>query len=144
MKPIKSNNFKSKRRKKTNNGKKTRKRKSMKIKHKVIGKVAKTYEEIKKGLMFRKEKLGKNEGLLFDTGINKIQSFWMKNTFIPLDVLFLNSNFRVIGFVENTTPHSLDPVTINKKSCFVLEVNAGFVKENNVKKNDYIDFHISK
>lgn len=139
---------KTKKSKKSVTSKETRKIRDSKkssvnsARHTVVGNIAKSYHEIKKGLMFRKENLASNEGLLFDMGVDKVQSFWMKNTFIPLDVLFLNSKLRVIGFVENTTPHSLDSISIGKKSSFVLEVNAGFVKENKVKKNDYIDFHL--
>ena len=98
---------------------------------------ADTPDKIKKGLMFRKRRLKENHGMLFHTG-TRISSFWMKNTFIPLDVLFLNKNGRIIGFVENTTPKSLSPITINKPSSFVLEINAGWVNKNNVKKGDYI------
>ena len=108
--------------------------------HKIYGKIANTPEKIIKGLMFRKHKLKKNEGLLFDMGTNKIHSFWMKNTYIPLDVIFLNSKLRVVGFVKNTTPHSLESVSINKKSFYVLEVNGGFIEKNKIKVNDYVDY----
>tara|TARA_Y100000816_G_scaffold292621_1_gene289192 strand:- start:268 stop:621 length:354 start_codon:yes stop_codon:yes gene_type:complete len=110
-------------------------------KHKIYGKVARTRSEIKKGLMFRKTPLKQQEGLLFDMETNKIQGFWMKNTFIPLDVIFLNSNFRVVGVVENTVPHSLESVKINKKSSYVIEVNAGETKRMGIRTNDYIDFY---
>ena len=98
---------------------------------------ADTSEKIEKGLMFRKRRLNKNHGMLFHTGY-RISRFWMKNTFIPLDIIFLNKNGRIIGFVENTTPLSLAPITINKPSTFVLEMNAGWIKNNNANKGDYI------
>lgn len=111
---------------------------------KMFGNIATTDEEIIKGLMFRKKKLRANEGLLFDMNENKIHKFWMKNTYIPLDIIFLNSKLRILGYVENAVPLSLKLLSINKKSSYVIETNGGFIKENKVKINDYIDFKIIK
>ena len=111
---------------------------------KMFGNIAATDEEIIKGLMFRKKKLRENEGLLFDMNENKIHKFWMKNTYIPLDIILLNSKLRILGYVENAVPLSLKLLSINKKSSYVIETNGGFIKENKVKINDYIDFKIIK
>ena len=62
----------------------------------------------------------------------------MKNTFIPLDVVFLNRNMRIVGYVENTRPHSLAPVTIGRPSSYVLEMNSGWVKRNGARIGDLI------
>ena len=94
-------------------------------------------EEIRKGLMFRRSPLRKNHGMLFHTG-RRISRFWMKDTFIPLDVVFLNRNFRVVGYVQDTCPHSLAPITIGRPSSFVLEMNAGWVRRNGVRVGDVI------
>ena len=75
---------------------------------------------------------------------NKIHKFWMKNTYIPLDIIFLNSKLRILGYIENAVPLSLELLSINKKSSYVIETNGGFIKENKVKINDYIDFKIIK
>ena len=56
--------------------------------------------------MFRKHPLQMNEGMLFDMGY-KINSLWMKNTYIPLDILFLSKDMKVIGYIEDTEPLSL-------------------------------------
>ena len=93
--------------------------------------------EIRKGLMFRKRPLLPNTGMLFHTGY-RISRFWMKNTFIPLDVIFLNKNMRIIGYVKNTKPHSLSPITIGRPSFYVLEMNAGWIERNNAKIGDII------
>ena len=97
------------------------------------GEVAKTPEQIKHGLMFRKEKLGDKLGMLFLMKLHN-HSFWMKNTYIPLDVLFLDRDMRVIGFVENTTPLSLKSVSIDEQSQNILEVDSGTVAKYHIKK----------
>jgi len=94
-------------------------------------------EAIRKGLMFRKESLKPNHGMLFHTG-RKYNSFWMKNTYIPLDVIFLDETFKIIGFVENNQPLSLEPIYIEEPSNYVLEMNAGWVKRRNAKPGDKI------
>ena len=105
--------------------------------HKITVENARKSSEIAKGLMYRKEKLSLNHGMLFHTGY-KHNSFWMKNTYIPLDVLFLDNDFKILGFVENTTPLSLDSISIDQNSYYVLEMNAGWIHNNNVKINDII------
>ena len=107
--------------------------------HKIYGKVAKNNKELQKGLMFRKDKLKNNEGMLFPMTY-KINSMWMKNTYIPLDVIFLDDDMRIIGYVEDTVPLSLDSMNIDKKSNNVLEMNAGSVKYHNKKIGDKILF----
>ena len=107
--------------------------------HKIYGKVAKNDKELQKGLMFRKDKLKNNEGMLFPMTY-KINSMWMKNTYIPLDVIFLDDNMRIIGYVEDTVPLSLDSISIDKKSHNILEMNAGSVKYHNKKIGDKILF----
>jgi len=90
-----------------------------------------TDEEKKRGLMFIKH-LGFNDGMLF----HNINSVWMKNTYIPLDVIFLDNNYIVIGYVEDTIPLSLKSISIDKKFNHILEVNSGFVRKNNIKIGD--------
>ena len=99
--------------------------------HKIYGKVAKNDKELQKGLMFRKGKLKNNEGMLFPMTY-KINSMWMKNTYIPLDVIFLDNDMRIIGYVEDTVPLSLDSISIDKKSHNILEMNAGSIRYHNM------------
>ena len=107
--------------------------------HKIYGKVAKTDKEKIKGLMHRKDILKYNEGMLFPMEY-KINSMWMKNTYIPLDVIFLDDNMRILGNIENTVPLSLESISIDKKSHNVLEMNSGSVKKFNMKIGDKIIF----
>ena len=94
-------------------------------------KVVTTEEDKKLGLMFR-QYLNMDEGMLFTFKYGN-NSVWMKNTYIPLDVIFLDKDYKVIGFVEDTVPLSLEIVKINKKSNYIIEVNAGWIRKNNLK-----------
>ena len=107
--------------------------------HQFEGEIAKTPEQIVHGLMFRKEKLGNKVGMLFLMKQDN-HSFWMKNTYIPLDVIFLDSDMRVVGFVKNTTPLSLKSISIDEQSQNILEVNSGTVDKYHIKKQDKIVF----
>ena len=68
-------------------------------------------------------------------------SFWMKNTLIPLDLIFISDQYTIVDIKENFKPckvDNCDSYTSKKKAKYVLEVNSGFVKENNVKIGDKI------
>ena len=101
-------------------------------------------EDAVKGLMNIKKPLWNNSGMLFDMGPSKKHSMWMKNTYIPLDVIFLDENMRIVGFKENNKPHSLDSISINGPSRYILEMNGGSVKRNNLKINSKIRFFKKK
>ena len=107
--------------------------------HKVYGKIAKTPEELEKGLMYRKDKLKKNEGMLFQFE-TKINSMWMKNTYIPLDIIFLDKNMKILGYVIDTEPLSEKSLSINKPSTYVLEMNGNSVFELDMKIGNTILF----
>jgi uncharacterized membrane protein (UPF0127 family) len=94
-----------------------------------------------KGLMYIKKPLWNNNGMLFDMADRpKNHSMWMKNTYIPLDIIFLDENMNIVGYKENNIPHSLKQIKINKVSRYVLEMNSGSVKDNNLNINDKIYF----
>ena len=106
-------------------------------------KVAENEQERKKGLMFIK-KMKWREGMLFDYKKSGYHSVWMKNTFIPLDVLFLDTNFTIIDYVENNIPHNLNSISTIKPSRYIVEVNAGVIKKMKFKKGDTLRFKIIK
>lgn len=77
------------------------------------------------GMMFRKH-MAENEGMLFVFPTERYNSFWMRNTLIPLDMFFIDSEWNVVGVVENARPRTDSPRRVGRMSQYVLEVNAGF------------------
>jgi uncharacterized protein len=108
--------------------------------HHVYGTIARTPHQKKRGLMFRKYPLKHNEGMLFVMG-QKINTLWMKNTFIPLDIIFLTKDMKVVGYIEDTEPLSLETLSINKPSYYVIEMNGNSVSSLNINIGDHIIFH---
>lgn len=90
--------------------------------------VATTPRQQQMGLMFR-ESLPENQGMIFLFAVPRENSFWMRDTLIPLDLFFIDSNWSVVGVVENATPQTDDPREVAGTSQYVLEVNAGFAKK---------------
>jgi len=82
------------------------------------------------GLMYKKH-LGENRGMLFCFASDRHLSFWMSNTYIPLDIAFLSSDFKVLD-IKPLIPLSLRPVKSSTKCRYALEVNRGWFAKNNV------------
>lgn len=93
------------------------------------------------GLMYRRD-LAPDRGMLFDFGREIYISMWMRNTFIPLDMLFIGADGR-IGFIrERTTPQSLETIEAPERNRAVLEVAAGTVARLGIHIGDRIDHAI--
>ncbi|MEM7523239.1 MAG: DUF192 domain-containing protein [Pseudomonadota bacterium] len=90
--------------------------------------VVDTEETRAAGLMFRTD-LGPDEGMLFVYEDARPVAFWMKNTPLPLDIVFMNRQGVICSIAENTTPYSLDAIPSGCAAQTVLEVNAGRAKE---------------
>ena len=104
--------------------------------------VADTQTEISRGLMYREE-LGDEEGMLFIFDDEKDRSFWMKNTLLPLDMVFLDSEKKIVHIVNNARPCEENPCltySSEKPAKYVIEVNAGFTQEHNIKVGDEVSF----
>jgi uncharacterized protein len=84
------------------------------------------------GLMFR-QRLADDEGMLFLFNQEEHQSFWMKNTYLPLDMIFIKADMTVLGVSENTVPLTMDGCSVPGNSQFVLEVNANFARRHEIK-----------
>ena len=89
--------------------------------------VVATNSDRMRGLMFRKS-LAANAGMIFLFNEEREQSFWMKNTLIPLDMVFVSSAWKVVGVLENVPPLTEDPRTVGIPSQYVLEFSAGTIK----------------
>ncbi|HOJ64945.1 MAG TPA: DUF192 domain-containing protein [Spirochaetota bacterium] len=100
--------------------------------------LAVTDQERAKGLMFRK-KLDKDSGMLFVYSSMNYLYFYMKNTIIPLDIAFLDYNYKIVD-IQSMEP--LDETTImsKKKAMYALEVNRGFFDRVGLKIGDKIEF----
>ncbi len=72
-----------------------------------------------------KKKMKLNEGMLFIWKREDYRSFWMKNTSIPLDIIFLNKKYKIVDISYNAKPFSLKPIFSKKKAKYVLELNKG-------------------
>ena len=107
----------------------------------VKAKFADSKNEHAQGLMFIKE-MPEDEGMLFIFEREEMRKMWMDNTFISLDMLFINSNLEIFNYAENTTPLSRDLVLSVFPAKYVLEVNAGFVKRHGIRAGDKIEYEI--
>jgi len=96
-------------------------------------------DDIVKGLMGRFN-LDEKSGMLFVFPKEKDQEFWMKDTKIPLDIIFIRENKYITGIVENTVPESLKPINVESPSKYIIEVNAGFCDRNGIRRGDKIFF----
>ena len=102
--------------------------------------VAKTMEERRSGLMYRK-KLLDNEGMLFVFPREKIIQLWMKNTYIPLDVIFISENKVIVDIKKNLERLSETIVRSKVKSRYALEFNAGLINKFDIKIGDKVLFN---
>ncbi|MCC7197590.1 DUF192 domain-containing protein [Candidatus Peregrinibacteria bacterium] len=100
--------------------------------------IADTLEERKKGLMWKKS-MGKYNGMLFIFEGEEARRFWMKNTLIPLDMIFMDKDYRVVSVIKQAQPCRKDPcesMSSGKPAKFVLEVNGGMADEMGLKEGD--------
>lgn len=89
-----------------------------------------------RGLMFRKE-MPEDRGMLFVFGEEGEHPFWMKDTLVPLDMIFIDSSGRITGIVERARPLSLD-LRSGGPSRYVLEVAGGWTAARGVKAGDRV------
>lgn len=101
--------------------------------------VADTNEKRMLGLMHR-QLLGPNEGMLFIFSEEAPRIFWMKNTYLSLDILFINAHREIIFVVPKTPPFSEEPISSHLPAQYVLEVNAGYAAKNGVRVGDKVIF----
>jgi uncharacterized protein len=106
---------------------------------KIKVKVADAQNERAHGLMGVKA-LHADEGMLFIFEDERTRGMWMENTFIPLDMLFIDGNKKIIRFSENAIPLSKDIIPSIFPTKYVLEVNGGFVKKHGIAVGDKIEF----
>ncbi len=101
--------------------------------------VAATPERQSLGLMYRKE-LPEGAGMLFVFPEASEHTFWMKNTVLPLDMIFIGDDQRIVGIVRDAVPFTTSPRTVGVPSRYVLEVNAGFSDRHGLQRGDRVTF----
>ena len=100
--------------------------------------LAKTDAEREKGLMYRTS-LDENKGMLFIFNTESIYPFWMKNTLIPLDMVWIGANNKIVFIAQNVQPCKtlICPITMPlAKAKYVLEINAGVSQKIGIKVGD--------
>jgi uncharacterized membrane protein (UPF0127 family) len=82
-----------------------------------------------------------DRGMIFLFPAESEHSFWMKNTPIPLDMIFISKDLKIVGIVEQAVPFSTDSRSVPGASQFVLEINGGLSKRYEIKAGDSVRFH---
>lgn len=103
--------------------------------------VADNPETREKGLMHRSD-ISYEEGMIFIFDESEPRAFWMKNTPISLDILFLDESFEIVSIAKFTLPYSEESIPSDAASKYVVEVKAGFCDNFGIKKGDKIVFQI--
>jgi uncharacterized membrane protein (UPF0127 family) len=105
-----------------------------------LAEIADTPEKLSKGLMFR-QKIKDDYGMLFVFPDEDYRSFWMKNTLIPLDIIYLNQGRQIVDMYLSVPPCKADPCPSYNSSFparYVLELNGGLAKKLKLKIGDKI------
>lgn len=105
--------------------------------HKFVVELAQTLAEQRRGLMDR-QSLAPDRGMLFVYDQPDYRSFWMKNTYIPLDIIFVGGDGRILSIEENTIPLSLSPYLSLDPALLVLELAGGRTSELGIKPGDVV------
>lgn len=103
--------------------------------------LAETPQQQAQGLMFRTS-LPSNAGMLFVPPEETVMTMWMKNTQIPLDMLFIDRGGIIIHIEENTTPQSLAVISAGKPVRAVLELAGGTARANGIKPGDHVNHRL--
>ena len=99
--------------------------------------IAATLEAKERGLMFRRV-LPENQAMIFEFSPPQPVQFWMKNTFIPLDMIFVRADGVIAAIAENAVPNSLDPIGVSEPVAAVIEVAGGVARKDGIHKGDHV------
>ncbi len=114
--------------------------------NKVISKldieIAATEYTREKGLMARAT-MEENQGMLFIFDYQKVENFWMKDTILPLDMIFVDEDLQIVHIAYDAVPFSEAQISSEKPALYVVEVNAGYCKKFNIEAGAKIQFQRS-
>ncbi len=105
--------------------------------HSFTAELATTDGQRQQGLMYRKT-MAPTSGMLFDFGTDREVTMWMRNTLIPLDMLFIAKNGKIQHVHPNAVPHSESIISSNGAVRYVLELNGGAAKNLGIKRGDIV------
>jgi uncharacterized membrane protein (UPF0127 family) len=109
--------------------------------HRFTVELATTPDQMEQGLMFR-QSLAADAGMLFDYRAPAMAAMWMKNTLIPLDMLFVDERGQIINIHERAVPGSLDPIAAAAPARAVIELNGGTAARLGIRPGDRVLFPI--
>lgn len=101
--------------------------------------IADTDFDIQTGLMYR-DSMEKDQGMLFVFEDNEDRFFYMKNTKIPLDLIYISANKKIVSFQKNAKPFDESSLPSNAPAKYVLEINTGLVDQHSILVGDSISF----
>ncbi|WP_293294057.1 DUF192 domain-containing protein [Allomuricauda sp.] len=101
--------------------------------------IAESEYETQTGLMYRKS-MKENRGMLFIQPTESLQYFYMKNTEIPLDIIYIDSGMKIVSFQKNAQPFNEDTLPSNVPARYVFEINAGLSDKLGLQVGDSISF----
>jgi len=101
--------------------------------------IAERHEDRMRGLMYRTQ-MADAAGMLFVFKERRVQSFWMKNTCLPLDMLFIDHDGLIVGIEENVPTMNVSNYGVQCPSLYVLELNAGWTRRNSVRAGQRVAF----
>lgn len=110
--------------------------------HRFLVEVARTEAEQAKGLMFR-TKMGSDEGMIFPEDPPRRAAFWMKNTVIPLDIIFIGTDRRILN-IASAVPYDETPLPAAGLAIGVLELNGGRAAELGIGPGDKVEWALPK
>ena len=102
-----------------------------------------TDEQHEQGLMFRKS-MDESRGMLFVFPGSQPRSFWMRNTYIPLDIIYVSQEKEIVKIVKNAVPRSEKSLLSEKDAMYVVEVIGGFCDKYKITEGDLIEFDYGK
>lgn len=110
-----------------------------KVLHKVNIEVSDEDRERAQGLMYRSH-MGDDQGMIFIFPRSEPQSFWMKNTKIPLDIIYINEQNEIVKIYKQTKPFNTTSLPSGKNAMYVVEINGGLTDKFGITEGDIIEF----
>ena len=85
--------------------------------------------------------LPEHKGMLFSWNKETFISMWMKHTYIPLDMIWIDDDYTIVHLHQQATPLDLTPLRSPLKAKYVIELNAGIIKQKGIQLNDKVNFY---